>query len=83
MDNPDRVRLQVRAVLVVYRAEVARIRRYSASPKVLRADLDDLRARSLKRLDEAGAGLDGSAAWHPELVKEIDRARVLLIAEGD
>ncbi|MDP9269894.1 MAG: hypothetical protein M3P14_02750 [Chloroflexota bacterium] len=62
MDSADRVRLQVRAVLVLYRAEVARIRQYGASPKVFGADLDDLRRRALKRTDEARAGLDGSAA---------------------
>jgi hypothetical protein len=83
MDSADRVRLQVRAVLVVYRAEVARIREYSASPSVLRADLDDLQARSLQRLDETRAGLDGSAAWHAELVGEIDRARALVSEDED
>jgi hypothetical protein len=83
MDSADRVRLQVRAVLVVYRAEVARIRQFSASSNVLRAELDDLRARSLQRLDETRARLDGSAAWHAELVGEIDRARDLVSADED
>ncbi len=70
-------------MLVVYRAEVARIRQYSVSPEVLRADLDDLRARSLQRLQETRGRLDGSAAWHPELMEEIDRAHALVSEEGD
>jgi hypothetical protein len=83
MYSADRVRLQVRAVLVVYRAEVARIRQFSASSNVRRADLDDLRARSLQRLEETRAQLDGSAAWHQELVGEIDRAQAFVSEDED
>jgi len=83
MDSADRVRLQIRAVLVVYRAEVANIHRSGASPRVLQAEQDDLRARSLRRLDETRAQLDGSAAWHAELVAEIDRARAVVREDQD
>lgn len=73
MEEPVKLRLQIRAVLVVYRA--ARLGRSSSSDQRLSEDLGDLRTRCLLILDTARADLDGQAAWHPELLDELARAR--------
>jgi hypothetical protein len=75
VEEPVRLRFQIRAVLVVYRAEMARLSRSSRSDQRLSEDLGDLRTRCLLILDTARAGLDGQAAWHPDLLDELARAR--------
>lgn len=75
MEEPAKLRFQIRAVLVVYRAEMARLDRSSRSDETVTEVLGGLRARSLQLLDTARAGLDGQAAWHPDLLDELARAR--------
>ncbi len=76
MDEAARVRLQIRVVRVVYRAEKEWIETIAASREARQEELDGLRARSVEILDLVRAGLDGSAAWHPELLEELAHVRM-------
>ena len=67
-DPASRPRLQIRAVLVVYRAERERATRRGT-------DLEPIRARSLQILDRVGAELDGKARWHTEVREQLAAAR--------
>jgi hypothetical protein len=67
-DPASRLRLQIRAVLVVYRAERERANRRGT-------DLEPIRARSLEILDRVGAELDGKAPWHTEVRDQLAAAR--------
>jgi hypothetical protein len=67
-DPAARARLQIRAVLVVYRAERARALR-------LGTDLAPLRVRSLEILDDVRAQLDGKARWHGAVQDQLAKAR--------
>jgi hypothetical protein len=82
MDEAARVRLQIRAVLVVYRTEMGRRKRRKEPTEALEAFSTGLRARSLQVLDDARAELDGSAPEHQDLVLEIEEARSEILA-GD
>lgn len=67
-DPAARTRLQIRAVIVVYRAERARAQRFGT-------DLDPVRTRSLEILDDVRATLDGEARWHGEVRDQLAAAR--------
>jgi hypothetical protein len=67
-DPASRTRLQIRAVLVVYRAERERAERRGA-------DLAPIRARSIEILDRVEAELDGKARWHSEARDQLAAAR--------
>jgi hypothetical protein len=67
-DPASRTRLQIRAVLVVYRAERERADRRGT-------DLKPIRARSIEILDRVEAELDGKARWHTEVRQELTAAR--------
>jgi hypothetical protein len=85
MHDAARVRLQIRAVLVVYRTEMARQRRWKARTGARDAVEEfsvGLRARSLQVLEDARAELDGNAPEHQDLIREIEEARREIIA-GD
>ena len=75
MDEVARLRLQIRAVLVVYRAEMARLSRWNLSPASREAFATSLKARSFQVLESARAALDGDAPEHADLVREIEDAR--------
>jgi hypothetical protein len=75
VDNAERVRSQIRAVLVANRMEPAGIRAMAASAEGQQENLAHLRARSIDILDAARAQLDGNTAWHPEVLEELARAR--------
>lgn len=80
MNTEARARLQIRAVLVVYRSETRRLARSRASDAT-RAAADDLKARSLALIHDAHAKLDGAAAWHDEVRRELDAARTEVAGE--
>ena len=82
MDEVARVRLQIRAVLVVYRAEMARLSRRNVSAATGEAFASSLRTRSLHVLDNARATLDGDAPEHKDLVREIEEARTEISARA-
>jgi len=78
MDDGARTRLQVRFVLVGYRAEVARLNRAGLSDEERKRRVDGVRARSMQILDGERRKLDGTAAWHPDVLEEIARAQAEL-----
>lgn len=74
MDLAALTRMQIRVVLVVFRAEMARLD--SVDP--MRASFDAgrlLRMRSIELLDTARARLNGKGLSHPELLAELASAR--------
>lgn len=73
MDRVALTRMQIRAVLTVFRSEGARLRR--RYPEDSGADaLERLRLRSLELLENARAELNGEAARRPELLRELESA---------
>jgi hypothetical protein len=70
MDQSERFLMQIRAVLVVYRAEVRRTRGGAAGEH-----MDELIDRSLRLLARAESELDGELATHPELTRALRSAR--------
>ena len=68
-----RARLQIRAVIIVYRYERDRAARGSSF-----IDLGTLRVRSLDRLDELQADLESASALTAELEAELASARAEL-----
>ena len=78
MDDGARTRLQVRFVLVAYRAEITRLNRVELADDQRKRRIDALRARSMQILDAEREKLDGSAAWHPDVLEEIARAQAEL-----
>ncbi len=75
MDEAARVRLQIRAVLTVYRAEMSRLKAWQPSGETSEQYATSLRARCVEILDAARAQLDGSAPWHPDVITELAQAR--------
>lgn len=74
MDVAALTRMQIRVVLTVFRAEMARLDRVDP----MRASFDAgrlLRVRSMELLDTARARLNGKGRSHPELLAELDSAR--------
>jgi len=82
MDDAARVRLQIRAVITVYRAEIARLKAWKPSGETSEKYAKSLRARCIDILDAARAELDGSAPWHPDVLTELANARAEISA-GD
>ena len=74
MDRTALTRMQIRVVLTVFRAELARLRRLGGGARGTDA-AERLRERSLLLLDEARAQLDGAAPDNPRLLDEITEAR--------
>jgi len=75
MDEARRVQRQIRAVLVVFRAERRRLERAMQSGDAGQEQMDALRQRSLELLDAERAKLDCQAAWHPRVLEELAEAR--------
>jgi hypothetical protein len=73
MDQSERFLMQIRAVLVVYRAEVRRGRRDATDD-----DMHALIDRSLGLLAHAESRLDGDLATHPNLTGALRSARLEL-----
>jgi hypothetical protein len=80
MDEAARVRIQIRAVLIVYRTELGRLKIWHPSGETSEEYLASLRTRCLDILDAARAELDGSAPWHPDLIAELGQARIEISA---
>jgi hypothetical protein len=80
MDNATKSSLQVRLVMAVYRGEVSRLQK-SPRPQG-RQLLAELTNRSLELLTRTRAKLDGGAASHTELLREIKAARAELVGNG-
>lgn len=85
MDETARKRMQIRVVLVVLRGEVTRMNRLGLSGDARATISESLRSRSLQlldatRADATRAKVKGRAAWHPELIGEIEHARAEVIA---
>jgi hypothetical protein len=78
MDDSVRARLQIRAVLVVYRRERAR---RTDSPDAV-TDFSLLRGRCLQLLDDARATLNGKAPWHADVLAELEGARAEVAADN-
>lgn len=72
--SQERLRMQLRVVQIVFRAEIKRLGRISGTAE--REDtLRHLLSRSMAILEEVRAELNGSAEWHPEmsaLVREVE-----------
>ena len=66
---------QIRAVLIVFRAEKRRLEPLIQSGDARQDQLDSLRAGTVELLDATRSQLDGNAAWHPRLLKELAEAR--------
>ena len=81
MDDAMRVRRQIRAVLIVFRAEKRRLEPLIQSGDAQQEQLDSVRARSVEILEAARAELDGGAAWHPRVLRELAEARDEISAE--
>jgi len=79
MDEAARVRLQIRAVIAVYRAETVRLKTWQPSDETREEYAKSLRMRCLEILDAVRAELDGSAPWHPDLISELAQARAEII----
>lgn len=80
MDLAAITRMQIRVVLTVFRAEMARLER--ADP--LRASFDagrELQLRSIELLDSARARLNGEGVLYPELLSELKSARDEVMGE--
>lgn len=72
--SQERLRMQLRVVQTVFRAEIRRLDR-THGPAEREAKVRDLRSRSMAILEEVRAQLTGSAAWHLELsaiVREVE-----------
>jgi len=80
MDDAARVRLQIRAVITVYRAEMSRLKAWKPSGETSEKYAKSLRARCIDILDAARAELDGSAPWHPDVLTELANARAEISA---
>jgi hypothetical protein len=72
--------LQIRIVLAVYRAEFQRLGRVALAAEERDQRLTELRVASLTILDNARAVLDGQAAWHREVLAELDAARSEIVS---
>jgi hypothetical protein len=75
MDNARRARMQARIVLVVYRAEMARLARLDVSPTERIEWENALRQRSIALLDEAQARLRGASGQHEDARRSLAEAR--------
>ncbi len=74
MDMAALTRMQIRVVLTVFRAEMARLERVDPLAASFEAGRL-LRVRSMELLDTARARLNGNGSSHPELLAELDSAR--------
>ena len=72
MTTESRLRMQARVVRVIYRAELARLRHLDATLASRRERLTALRSRCMVLIQTVRAELDGDAAWHPDLLAELD-----------
>ena len=72
--SQERLRMQLRVVQTVFRAEIKRLDRIPDTSD--REDMVlDLWSRSMAILEELRAELDGSTGWHPEvsaLVRDLE-----------
>ena len=76
-----RLRLQLRVVQTVFRAEIKRLDRTRGTAE--REDkVRDLSLRSMAILEEVRAELDGSAGWHLEMSALVREVEAELRAEG-
>jgi hypothetical protein len=80
VDKSSRVRLQIRVVLVVFRAEMARLDRWNSTAAHRKQFTQALQNRSYEVLDRARETLDGDAPEHGDLVRELDVARAEVAA---
>lgn len=74
MDRPALTRMQIRVVLTVFRAEMARLNRVDPVGAGFDAGRR-LRLRSIELLDQARARLNGEGISQPELLDELQSAR--------
>lgn len=75
MEDEARARFQIRVVVVVYRAEMARLAALDLAPTTRLEWEDSLRRRSLALLARATSDIDRRARWSPAVVKLIQVAR--------
>ncbi|MGI8871352.1 MAG: hypothetical protein ACR2KI_01960 [Candidatus Limnocylindria bacterium] len=75
MNSPERARLQIGIVVAVYRAETRRLHAMRLDAAERDRRLTELRVASMTILDNARAVLDGQAAWHRDILVELDAAR--------
>ena len=74
MDRVALTRMQIRAVLTVFRSEAKRLRRRYPADDGADA-LERLRLRSIELLENARQELDGESAVNADVVRELDAAR--------
>ena len=80
--SQERLRMQLRVVQTVFRAEIRRLDRNPGTAE--REDkVRDLRSRSMAILEEVRAKLNGSAGWHHEVSGLVREVEAELRAEGD
>ena len=80
--SEERMRMQLRVVETVYRAEIKRLDRIRGTAE--RQDsVRELRSRSMAILEEVRAELNGSAGWHPEMSALVREVEAELRVEGD
>ena len=79
--SQQRLRMQLRVVQVVFRAE---IRRLDRNPGTAEREnmVRDLRSRSMAILEEVRAELNGSAGWHSDVSALVREVEAELRAEG-
>lgn len=77
-----RLRMQLRVLQTVFRAEIKRLDR---TPGIAEREdmVRDLRSRSMAILEEVRANLNGSAEWHHEMSALVREVEAELRAEGD
>jgi hypothetical protein len=75
MDTAARARMQARIVLVVYRAEMARLARIDISPTDRLEWEDTLRRRSIELLDETQSRLSGGPGSRADALRSLAEAR--------
>jgi hypothetical protein len=80
VDQAARVRMQIRVVRVVFRSEMARMDRWNLSGPIRQDFMRALKSRSLQLLQSARTTLNGDSPEHPELLRELDRARAEISA---
>lgn len=80
--SQQRLRMQLRVVQVVYRAEIKRL---DLNPGAAEREdkVRDLRFRSMAILEEVRAELNGSAGWHREVSALVRKVEAELRAEGN
>lgn len=80
--SQERLRMQLRVVQTVFRAEIKRLNRNPDTAE--REDkVRDLWSRSMAILEEVRAELNGSAGWHHEMSALVREVEAELRAEGN